>query len=841
MNAMSNYQGNSGRLTNNLEKLSSGYRINSAADDAAGLAISEKMRSQIAGLEKAQDNANDGISLIQTAEGALTEVNSMLTRLKTLATQSANGTYEDGVDRANLQEETNALLEEIDRISQSTNFNGINLLDGNLGKTTTTETVQKANEQSQIVSMSGSNVDATKAKAGKSALDGVTGYQVAEKAYYTAQVGTVGKGLGVITSGATAAGLAGGVAIGINFTDKDGVDRTLTLTTGKAGTAKLEDLVKDLTGENQGSAVQFAYDSLNEDQKEALDALRETFNISGIKSDGTAPANAGEYANIKFETKVEGGSGKINLITSKLDGADSNGALTGVATQLKTGTAADMVVNEAEYKPAGYELNLAEGKGETSGTLAGIMEDGNTLTIGGTTYEFTTGATAKGTNADGVANTAVQIDATGSDLNEKMKNTVGNLIKALDSNGITAVDVSTYTDDVSSKIASDLKIRFTDDSQISELQSGADISSTSDNLAIVDQAATKQKTDLTIAAGTNNTDSTLTIRYSDAEGNIKSKELAYKATNADDTNAAAISTALSNDSELSALFDITNKDTDGTTNTEHLKIDSKMEGNVAGQFLGLELNTAGGGSVTGKSTVAEGLADGKTLTMKSDGKGGTENMKAGDTVTVNGKTFQFAKDLTTDTGENTAVLLGATGANSLENLSKAMDKAGIKNSFSKNADGIGKITLEDKDNIQMEEVTTTTGEGLVLQVGDTADDFQKVTVAVDDMSSKGLGLEGLDISTQEAAGKAIDTIQNAVNTVSTQRGKLGALQNRLEHTLNNLDATNQNITAAESQIRDVDMAKEMTQYSKNNILVQAAQSMLAQANSLPQGVLSLLQ
>ena len=135
MNSLTNYTRNNNALAGNLEKLSSGYRINSAADDAAGLAISEKMRSQIKGLEKAYDNANDGISLVQTAEGALTEVNSMLTRLTELATQSANGTYQDDVDREAIQEETNALLDEIDRISDATNFNGIKLLDGSLDGT----------------------------------------------------------------------------------------------------------------------------------------------------------------------------------------------------------------------------------------------------------------------------------------------------------------------------------------------------------------------------------------------------------------------------------------------------------------------------------------------------------------------------------------------------------------------------------------------------------------------------------------------------------------------------------------------------------------------------------
>ncbi len=123
---------NNNSVSKNLEKLSSGYRINRAGDDAAGLAISEKMRAQITGLETAQKNANDGISLVQTAEGALTEVHSMLNRMVELADQSANGTYDNATDRKNLQEEIKALNSEIDRISKSTNFNGTKLLDGSM-------------------------------------------------------------------------------------------------------------------------------------------------------------------------------------------------------------------------------------------------------------------------------------------------------------------------------------------------------------------------------------------------------------------------------------------------------------------------------------------------------------------------------------------------------------------------------------------------------------------------------------------------------------------------------------------------------------------------------------
>ena len=132
MNAYRNYNNNTSALSKNLEKLSSGYKINRAGDDAAGLAISEKMRAQITGLKAASKNVKDGVSLVKTAEGALQEVHDMLNRMDSLATQSANGTYDDAVDRNNLQKEVDSLRSEIDRIADSSNFNGLNLLDGSL-------------------------------------------------------------------------------------------------------------------------------------------------------------------------------------------------------------------------------------------------------------------------------------------------------------------------------------------------------------------------------------------------------------------------------------------------------------------------------------------------------------------------------------------------------------------------------------------------------------------------------------------------------------------------------------------------------------------------------------
>ena len=123
INSYRNLSGNQSALSKNLEKLSSGYKINRAGDDAAGLAISETMRSQIAGLNQAVNNANDAVGLIQTAEGAMTETHSMLQRMKTLTTQAANGTYTNTA-RTNIKAEIDALNAEITRIATTTKFNG---------------------------------------------------------------------------------------------------------------------------------------------------------------------------------------------------------------------------------------------------------------------------------------------------------------------------------------------------------------------------------------------------------------------------------------------------------------------------------------------------------------------------------------------------------------------------------------------------------------------------------------------------------------------------------------------------------------------------------------------
>ena len=193
-----------------------------------------------------------------------------------------------------------------------------------------------------------------------------------------------------------------------------------------------------------------------------------------------------------------------------------------------------------------------------------------------------------------------------------------------------------------------------------------------------------------------------------------------------------------------------------------------------------------------------------------------QGLKANDTITIGNKTYTMAAANAPDKGQ----------FDNLANLAKQVE-----------ADT--GITLNVADQAAVK--ASKAGKELTLQIGDTSADFNQMTVGVNDMHTKALGIDTIDISTQDGAQKAVDLIKTAINSVSSTRGDLGAIQNRLEHTINNLSVTAENMTAAESRIRDVDMANEMMAYTKNNILVQSSQAMLAQANQIPQGVLQLLQ
>ena len=189
------------------------------------------------------------------------------------------------------------------------------------------------------------------------------------------------------------------------------------------------------------------------------------------------------------------------------------------------------------------------------------------------------------------------------------------------------------------------------------------------------------------------------------------------------------------------------------------------------------------------------------------------------------------------------VVQAGNGTNATEDLAAIQEEIGA---LSSEITGITERT-EFNGKILLQGAYAATGSGIDLQIG--ANVAQNLEINVANMAASGLGSTGIKISsidvqtlaaTTTSFDKQLGAIDKAISQVSTQRSKLGALQNRLEHTIKNLDTSSENLSASESRIRDVDMAKEMMEFSKNNILNQAATAMLAQANQAPQGVLQLL-
>ena len=539
MNAYRNYTNNTSALSKNLEKLSSGYKINRAGDDAAGLAISEKMRAQITGLETAQKNAKDGISLVQTAEGALTEVHDMLNRMVELADQSANGTYDNETDRANLQKEVQQLKDEINRIADSANFNGIKLLDGSMD----------------------------------------------------------------------AEGIGGGANMSVNF----------------------------------GSVTAYEAGVSNADP---------TFSVS---LDG-----------LSLKANASSGSLVLNVggqnITLKFSGATK-----GAAVSLGS-------------------LNLSA----SSATLGGIKYD-ITVSQGSLTFKM----------ASTVALTDSMV------LNPSFEVSLGNATGASIESGLINKGTQVITSGVIGG---------------AEKMATATFEITKDMLA----------NGATIKIG----DQTFTIDYSKSKGEATRTTIGVK--------------------------DLLTKD------------------------------------------------------------GQLDNAAIDEVITR-----------ITDAGQNNALFtIGNNGNNQIT----LQSKTGLNSAIY--------ATLDTADEIKKQvavNAPTQPGKALTLQIGDTSDSFNRLSVSIQDMHVDSLGIEDLDISTQAGAQSAVDKIKAAINTVSSVRGTLGATQNRLDHTINNLSVMTENIQDAESTIRDTDVADEMMAYTKNNILIQSAQAMLAQANQVPQGVLQLLQ
>ena len=255
----------------------------------------------------------------------------------------------------------------------------------------------------------------------------------------------------------------------------------------------------------------------------------------------------------------------------------------------------------------------------------------------------------------------------------------------------------------------------------------------------------------------------------------------------------------------------------------------------------IKANGGNKGTAAGWYSVDPSTLDNATSTVTAE-KETTAFYAEGATTKVGNQSFTVMKGADDGIDDNDSSIITAKKAYQLEtaeilkasNIGTDTAATADKNTTDL-ADATNKFTLT-KGKVNYNDALSFN-----LHVGADADMTNKITVNIDSMNSAGLGIKGIKADTEQDATYAIDAIADAISTVSSQRSALGAVQNRLEHTINNLDNVVENTTSAESRIRDTDMAEEMVNYSKNNILAQAGQSMLAQANQSNQGVLSLLQ
>ncbi|GGX97494.1 flagellin N-terminal helical domain-containing protein [Vogesella alkaliphila] len=353
LNSQRNMSGSQSALSTSLQRLSSGLRINSAKDDAAGLAISERMGGQVRGMDQARRNANDGVSMAQTAEGALSSAGNILQRIRELAVQSSNSSN-SASDRQALQSEVTQLTSELDRISQTTEFNGQKLLDGTSG----TLTFQVGANANQTIQASGSNF--------RTSNYGNNNLSVAAPAAGNATALTAAKAIAVSGSQGTAtyttvAGdTAKSIAQGINnLSSQTGVNATAKTEANLSGFVASKSYAVDVVSDN-GTAVRVSFSTgatvtSSNDLTEAINA----FNAASGKTGVTAEYDS-KYGGIKL-TNATGND--ISLTNSSAAGADFNTA--GYTVAGSDGTAA----NAAAALTAADAAAAAGGVSYVNGTV----------------------------------------------------------------------------------------------------------------------------------------------------------------------------------------------------------------------------------------------------------------------------------------------------------------------------------------------------------------------------------------------------------------------------------------------------------------------------------------
>ena len=353
----------------------------------------------------------------------------------------------------------------------------------------------------------------------------------------------------------------------------------------------------------------------------------------------------------------------------------------------------------------------------------------------------------------------------------------------------------------------------------------ASVSKSADANLTTEPATTGKSVSAALTNTADGTESTYAVTVMDKDGNASTTTVKFTAGADEGKDADAIIKALK-DTDLADKFDM-----EYSTGAKTITFTSKEEG-VSSNVVLTQLGTAASAAATvtpgedAYSKLAAGIG-------AYTGKGNIEDS----IFTVNGEKFAYVTDPTKlgdDYKDVNYVQTKADDGTVDKDDAAAMAKLiNAKTGIAAVADGNGNISLKAG--------SSNTGKGIELQIG--ANEGQTMSFTLDDMSADalGVGVGKVDLSKQESAKTATTTIDAAIKKVSAARGRMGAVQNRLEHTINNLDTAAENMQTAESRIRDTDMAEEMVNYSKNNILAQAGQSMLAQANQSNQGVLTLLQ
>jgi len=846
LNAQRNLNSSQSSLNTSLERLSSGLRINSAKDDAAGLAISNRFTSQIRGLTQASRNANDGISLAQTAEGALSESTNIMQRVRELAIQSANSTN-SAQDRLSLQSEVNQLVSELDRIASTTSFNGLKLLDGSF----TAQSFQIGAEANQTI-----NVNVQGATADILGISKVSTNNATNGISNSTNSGSIvtGSRSAVGADEATAVAVAL-VSQNITATDIDGNTTSVTLATTDNTTAEILTAIgTNLTGvtaaaSNTNTAtLDFSstavgnYDqvSFTLDTGAATDAIsftRDTANFANFEDQLVSVINA-NATNTGYKAATSTTSGEVVLTSESTSGAAAIGI-------------ENFIVNESAL----MNINTfnAVGTGETvsftlSGAAAGISYTGN------------------GTDATDAANllAALQADANfGTTFTASLNGT-----DTVDIQGINGQDIAisvlagtgTNTAGFDVDTATGTSLGGTEAADITLLEGGTvatgavigvDVDATLvfDGKTLTENAsdsATKLAAiDFTVADGY-----TLTNSVTQAAGGIlpvsspgvAATVTAYGSSDIDAGNNTAAQTLTIN----------------GEASTTATILADSSAKTIAAQIN--QVSSTTGVTATGRTTATlGGLTQDGVVSFTLNGEAISANVTTGNLTelanSINDKTSstgitatlsvdKASLNLVQDTGEDISVLnfdssVAQAGAG---NQAVSITLSGATgNATTVQAGGINDGTRDSAvvgGTVELKSVSSTFS--VSSSLGEVASGLFSGN-ANDLQASANNAVSGIDISTVAGANSAIDIADGALARIDGIRADLGAVQNRFETTISSLNTSVENFSAARSRIQDTDFAAETANLTRSQILQQAGVAMLAQANSLPQLVLSLLQ